>query len=310
MTAQLYTTELKRRNRIIAATATMAAGAAPFLVVFAVIQLWASAPEYILGVLTLAAFVCAGLAPWYVHGTVALLGNYSLRSRLKTQVQQRTKVDLDALGAVFVGFSPGERLRVWGGETDRDVGFLYVRNDTLVYHGDEFDWSLPGKQIDSVQMAPPVSGLRRIIIHWHMPRHQSRALSLVCREANTIEGAAKATRRLYYTLHGWFSDASERKLPQGGLQLGYPPTDTSGSWAMDQTVRGSCLVILALGVIMGLTIWRISGEMARIGSYYLAILWAGLIAVVGTILTSYVLNYMHAWESSQPPPGGGRNRSA
>ncbi|MFO7947488.1 MAG: hypothetical protein R6V19_11825 [Armatimonadota bacterium] len=310
MSAQLYTTELKRRNRLIAAAATMAAGAAPFLVVFAVIQLWASAPGYVLGVLTVAAFVGAGLAPWYVHGTLALMGNYTLRGRLKTRVQQRTKVDLDALGAVFVGFSPGERLRIWDGETDRDVGFLYIRNDTLVYHGDEFDWSLPGKQIDSVQMAPPVSGLRRIVIHWHMPRHQSRALSLVCREANTVEGAAKATRRLYYALDSWFMAAADRELPQGGLQLGYPPTGISGSWAMDQAARGSCVVILALSAIMGLTIWRISGEMVRIGSYYLGILWAGLITVVGMILTSYVLNYMHAWEATHAPNGSAGNRDA
>lgn len=299
MAAELYTAKFKRRNRLVAAAMTIAAGAAPFLVAFAIMQMWPDAPDYALGVMTAAAFVCAALAPWYAHGSLALLGNYGLRDRLAKKVDQRTDEPLSSLGAIFVGFSPGERLRIWAGETDRDIGFLYVKDGTLVYRGDEFDWSLPLAQVDDVHMAPPVAGLRRIIIRWHRPRSQPRAMSVVCREANTLEDAARTTHRLYEALRNWVYIEGDPDRTRQSVFFGYPPVDTSGSWVVDEPVRGSCTVVLAMGIIIVLTAWKVAEEMVTIGQYYSAVLWAGLIGVVGTILTSYLLNYMHAWEAVQ-----------
>lgn len=299
MAAELYTAEFKRRNRLVAAVLTLAAGAAPFLVALAILQMWPAAPDYALGVMTAAAFLCAAAAPWYAHGSLAMLGNYGLRERLRDMIEQRTDESLSSMGAIFVGFSPGERLRIWAGETDRDIGFLYVNENTLVYRGDEFDWSLPLAQVDDVEMAPPVASLRRVIVRWHRPRSQPRAMSLVCREASALQDAARATRRLYEALRSWVDAEVESDDTKSDVFYGYPPTDTSGSWVVAEPVAGSCTVVLAMGSIIVLTAWKVAEDMIAFGQYYSAALWAGLIGVVGTILTSYLLNYMHAWEAAQ-----------
>ena len=298
MAARVFTPNLKRRNRLVAAAVTMASGVAPFVVTLAIMQFWSTSPPYAVGLLTAATFVAAGLAPWYSHGTLALLGNYGLKQRIRRLAEAEFGSDAEQLGAVFVGFSPGEKLRIWDGETDRDVGFLAVRNDALVYAGDEYRWSLPREQIDQVELAPATAGVRRIVVWWHLPRQGPRALSLVCREANTLEGVSLVNRRLYEALRNWVW-SSQRAARDTAVKWGYPPTDVSGGWAIDRPISGSCASILAMTVIIILTIWRVSGALLADGDYYSAILWAGLIAVVGAVFIGYLLNYLHSWDAAK-----------
>ena len=321
MAAQVYTRGFKRRVRLTAAVITMAAGIAPFVVTLALLQSWASPPPYAMALLTAATFVAAGLAPWYSHGTLALLGNHGLRQRVAGLAEGYLDLDtgpdaqtgaspddgvpagrLRALGATFVGFSPGDKLRVWDGETDRDVGFLCIRDAALVYVGDEFRWSLPLERIDQIELAPAVTGVRRIIVRWHAPRGGPRAFSVVSREANTLEGMAIVTRRLYEALREWIWSDEEDEIPaRSHVPWGYPPTDTAGGWALDQPVSGCLLTVTGMAVIVVLTIWRVSWALIQSGDYYAAILWAGLIAVVGAVFTGYLLSYLHAWDSQRQP---------
>ncbi len=298
MAARVYTKGFRRRNRLIAAMVTMAAGVAPFMLALAVLQFWSSPPPYAVGLLTAATFVAAGLAAWYSRGTLALLGNYGLRQRLGKLAAAELATGIEQAGAAFVGFSPGEEMRVWDGETDRDVGFLAVERNTLVYVGDEYKWSLPREQIDQVELAASSSGVRRIIVRWHAPREGPRAFSIVCRDANTLEGVGLVNLRLYAALRDWvWSDAPSAR--QNTLRWGYPPTDTSGGWAIDQPLSGSCATVLAMTVIVVLTIWGVSGSLLGMGDYYGAILWAGLLAVVGAVFTAYLLSYLHSWHAEK-----------
>lgn len=321
MSAQVYTRGFKRRVRLTAAVITMAAGIAPFVVALALLQSWSSPPPYAMALLTAATFVAAGLAPWYSHGTLALLGNYGLRTRIARLAEEYLVPDgsptpppasiegkdapagrLHALGATFVGFSPGDKLRVWDGETDRDVGFLCIRNSALVYIGDEFRWSLPLERIDQIELAPAVTGIRRIIIRWHAPRGGPRAFSVVSREANTLDGMAIVTRRLYEALRDWlWSDQEDEGSSRSHVHWGYPPTDTAGGWALDQPVSGCLLTVTGMAVIVVLTVWRVSWTLIQSGDYYAAILWAGLIAVVGAVFTGYLLSYLHSWDAQRQP---------
>ena len=281
---------------MIAASVTMAAGVAPFVVTLAVLEYWVSPPPYAVGLLTVATFVAAGLAPWYTHGSLALLGNYALRQRLGRRAGTDLQAPVEELGAVFVGFSPGEELRIWDGETDRDVGFLSILADTLTYAGDEFKWSLPRAQIDNVALGVPVAGIRRIIVRWHVPRGGPRAFSIVCREANTLQALSVVNARLYRALRDWLW--RDRPSPSGiPLKWGYPPTDTSGGWTLDRPISGGCISVMAIALIVVLSIWRVSGALLAVEDYYTAVLWAGLIAVVGAVFTGYLLNYLHYWEA-------------
>ncbi len=304
MVAKVYTTGFRRRNRLIAALVTMAAGVAPFMVTLAVLQFWSSPPPYAAGLLTVATFVAAGLAAWYSRGTLALLGNYGLKQRLGKLAEAELSSSIQQAGAAFVGFSPGDKLRIWDGETDRDVGFLAVENNTLVYVGDEYKWSLPRQQIDQVELAASSSGIRRIIVRWHAPREGGRAFSITCREANTLEGVGLVNLRLYEAVRDWvWSDT--RPARQNTLRWGYPPTDVSGGWAIDQPLSGSCATVLAMTVIVVLTIWGVSGSLLAMGDYYGAILWAGLLAVVGAVFTAYLLSYLHSWHAAKSRPRRG-----
>ncbi len=281
---------------MIAAGVTMAAGVAPFVVALAILEFWTSPPPHAIALLTVGTFVAAGLAPWYTHGSLALLGNYALRQRVGGLARADIEAPVEDIGAVFVGFSPGEELRIWDGETDRDVGFLSILADTLTYAGDEFKWALPRAQIDHVALGVPVAGVRRIIVRWHIPRGGPKAFSIVCREANTLQSLSVVNARLYRALRDWLW---RDRPPAGGtpLKWGYPPTDISDGWALDRPISGGCVSVMAIALIVVLTIWRVSAALLAVGDYYSAVLWAGLIAVVGAVFTGYLLNYLHYWEA-------------
>ena len=173
---------------------------------------------------------------------------------------------------------------------------LAILADTLTYAGDEFKWSLPRAQIDNVALGVPVAGIRRIIVRWHVPRGGPRAFSIVCREANTLQALSVVNARLYRALRDWLW--RDRPSPSGiPLKWGYPPTDTSGGWTLDRPISGGCISVMAIALIVVLSIWRVSGALLAVEDYYTAVLWAGLIAVVGAVFTGYLLNYLHYWEA-------------
>jgi len=308
--AQYFTPTFKQRLRVTGAAVTMLAGALPFVAGLLTMQHLGDDPSGPLpAMVALISFTLGGLLPWLSQNVMGLAGNSGLRRKLHESLAAAYPLD----GSVFVGFSPGDDLRVWHGETDRDVGFLGLADGGLVYHGDDYTWSLPRDLITHIDLAPAEGGLQRIVVHWQAPREVARRLSLESREAGSISGVRRATRALHARLREWrkaqeargagrpgqpTEGASETSAPTTPLPaLGLPPTDLTGGQIVDQPASGSCISILALGVIMLILIWRISGSFFGYGRYYEGVLWAGLISVLGALGMAYLLHYLQAWEA-------------
>lgn len=312
---QFFTPEFKQRGRVVSAAVTMLAGAAPFIGGLLVMQMLGVEPHGPLpALIAVLSFALGGALPWLSQNLTGLAGNSALRERLRRHLSNDPACDLRE--ALFVGFSPGERLHIWHGETDRDIGFLTVADDILIYRGDDFSWSLPCDVIDHIDLTPVEAGLQRIIIRWHVPRETGRALSLESREAGSISRARTATNQLYFRLKEWEKQsrvahtedradaqtaalaASDARLRVSHtLSLGLPPTDMTGAQIIEEPPAGSCASILALGVIVVIAIWRITAGLFESGQYYDGILWAGLISVLGALSTGYLLHYLQAWEA-------------
>lgn len=297
MMTQYFTPAFKQRIRVMAAIVTMLAGAAPFVLGLLALQFLGDHPSGLVpAAVAMAAFVLGGVLPWLTQNVMGLAGNTGLRQRLAARLADGPLDD-----AIFVGFSPGQDLRVWHGETDRDIGFLRLEPEALVYRGDLFAWALPHEMIDHLDMTPPEGGVSRVIVHWHVPREVSRTFSVESREARSLTGARKATRELFARLKEWHrADAARgpgRPGPADG-PLGLPPIDVTGGQVVDQPASGSCTSILALGVIMLVLIWRIAGACFAGGQYYEGVLWAGLISVLGALGIGYLLHYLQAWEAA------------
>ena len=303
--AQYFTPAFKQRVRVVAATVTMLAGALPFVLGLLAIQSLGDQPRGVApAAVAMAAFVLGGLLPWLTQNLMGLAGNAGLRRRLAEHLG-----DSPLPGAAFVGFAPGQDLRVWHGETDRDIGFLCLEQGVLVYRGDDYEWVLPHALIDHLDMTPAEGMPPRIVIHWHVPREVSRTFSLESREAGSITAARRATQVLFARLKEWHRTEEARaagppEQPEGASGTcastrapGLPPTDLSGGQMVNQPASGSCVSILALGVIMLGLIWRISGACFASGQYYEGILWAGLISVLGALGIGYLLHYLQAWEA-------------
>jgi hypothetical protein len=292
--ARLFTPRYKQRGRVVAAVVTMCAGAAPFVGGLLLLQLLPEERGWLPAAVAGLSFAAGGLLPWVSQNVMGLAGNWSLRRQLG-ELLRADGATPDVAGASFVGFSPGERLHVWHGETSRDVGFLRVLPEGLVYEGDEFSWRLPRGFIDHVDLTPREAGMQRLLIRWHVPREEGRTFSLEAREARTIAQARQATVVLHRQLREWL-----RREPGGEdfpAATGLPPTDMSGAQVVEEPAAGSCLAVLAAGAITAISIWRFAGTLAQDGLIYQAILLAGLISVVGALATGYLLHYLQAWEA-------------
>lgn len=294
---RVFTSEYKLRLRLVATAVTMASGAVPFILGLLVLQWLPEEKGWVPALIAGVSFAAGGLLPWAAQNLMGLVGNGSLRRRVLTNLKA-ADAPADLEGAIFVGFSPGERLHLWHGETSLDVGFLQLRRGGLVYQGDGYHWTLPRSFIDHIDLAPPEGGMQRLLVRWHVPREGGRTFSLEAREALTLARARLATQLLYRRLREWQRNGSpetaEADLP---ISNGLPPTDLSGAQVIDEPARGSCLTILAAMVITLLTIWRIAGTLLAAGMLYQAILWAGLLSVVGALATGHLLHYLQTWEA-------------
>ena len=294
MAGSVFTAQFRHRNRVIAGLVLLAASSGPFLPGLAAITYLAPSGPVAAGI-TLICFVLAGLLPWLVLDRLSLLGNDYLRRQLVAKLHN-TGEDIEQVAwREFVGFSPGEELRNWDGETDRDVGLLSLEQGTLAYRGDEYSWVLRHELVDSIAAAPVSGGPQRVVINWHAPREPGRALTLGSREARTLRKANRATLELLHNLQQWKNAASvDAGEPP---PLGLPPTDTSGSHPLDKPPIGSCASVLAVVIIVTLGIWYVAQRFISAGYYYHGILWAGLIAVSGAMFTVHFLSYLQSYEA-------------
>ncbi len=275
----------------------LAAGTVPFAAGLATITYLLPSPTGTsAGLATTLALVVGLLLPWVSYQRLALFGNGYLRRSLAQKWEQAGQ---PASATTFVGFSPGSDLRMWEGETDRDVGFLELAAGALIYRGDSFSWSLRDENISSIDLLEEAGVPERIIIHWHKPGQPGRAFTLASRETNTLSGMRHATRIFHRRLAQWHAAG----VPAGPVPtLGSPPTTLSGSIPVEKLPAGACLSILSVAVITVLMAWYAAQQLIGHGFYYHAILWAGLIVVAAMILVSYFLSYLQTAEARASQP--------
>ena len=296
-----FTRQFKRKVRALAGLALLAAGTVPFAAgLIAITWLLPSATGLAAAVVSAAALALGIGLPWLVQNHLALLGNHELRQRL---AEELTASGYPLEGRQFVGFSPGDSLRLWEGETDRDVGFLELSDVGLVYRGDAFAWSLRRESIDSLELLESPGTPQRVVVAWHTPGQPRRHFSLGSREARTLKESNRATVALFRRLEQWYGQpAAEGELPT----LGWPPTSVAGSLPLEKLPAGSCLSVLAIVVMTVLAVWYAAQRSVSQGLYYHGILWAGLITVAAMILASYFLSYLQSSEARQSPTTGAR----
>jgi hypothetical protein len=248
-----------------------------------------------------AALILSPLATWLVHNRLALVGNITLRRRLKERLDEEGEALPTGVKPVFVGFSPGEEPLAWEGDTDRDIGFLAAWGDTLVYRGDSWDWSLPRDRIDIIEPMQPVAGVPRILIRWHGPRESNRAFTIVSREAADLRGAREATNALLQQLYAWVARPADSEVEPP--KLGMPPTDTSGGRRVDAVPGGSCLVTLAVVAVTTVAAWQVGGPLVDQERYALAILAAGCVFAIGFSAIHIIVRLLQ-WAEEQDKAAG------
>ncbi|HEY3398110.1 MAG TPA: hypothetical protein VGM19_10690 [Armatimonadota bacterium] len=305
MTEPLFSARQRAHNRNLAMLLLLLAGSGPYGLAFAVLTLWPGLETTPAGgTLTAVALLLSAGAPWLVQGRLALLGN----RRLQRELARRY---LGEAEGEFVGWSPGERLRSWEGETDQDVGFLACGEGELLYRGDQFTWSLRREQIDRLELqgvTPDQLGASRlsrslaslpvrIAVFWHGPRDPGRVFTLASRDADTVTGTATATLRLHRALLRWREEAPLEEAEP--IVWGLPPTDERSGVPLDRPAPGSCLSALSLAVITGGLVWQVAGALVRSGFYNRALLWAGLLLMTSIVLTGHILMYLQLKQKNE-----------
>ena len=280
--------------RVLAGAILFAASIAPFAVGLVIITyLLSSATGLAAAVVTACAVGLGILLPLAIHNHLALLGNRALRRNVTAKL---TAPGHSPEGMAFIGFSPGESLRVWEGETDRDVGFLETAEAALVYQGDTFAWALRREDIDAVELLDMPGAPQRVAVSWHTPGQPPRTFTVGSREASTLRASNRATLALFEVLEKWYAESGELgEVPT----LGPPPTSVAGSLPLEKLPAGSCLSVLAISAMSLLCVWYVAQQMTAAGFYCHAILWSGLIVVGAMLFASYFLSYLQAAEGRE-----------
>ena len=286
---RVFGAAVRRRYNLLLTVATFGLALLPFVLgLLALATVWPRERDEWSGLVVAAALGLAALGPWLAHNHLGLAGNGRLRARLWKRMRGRFADSPPGIEPVFVGFSPGDELVSWDGDTDQDVGFLVAWDETLLYYGDAFCWHLPRERIDQIEMSESAPGMTRITVRWHAPREIGRSFTFVSREARNLRQAQRATTALLKQLQAWRAldiDGAETDAPH----LGLPPSDASGGLAADHLPSGSCVVSIALMALATLVTWRVVAPMVHAEHFQYAILWSGAILVLAALVINVVL---------------------
>lgn len=298
---RIFGPAVRRRYSTIVALVTFASALLPFAAGLVLLTLyWPDHQDVGSGVLVVVTLALALVGPWLAHNHLGLAGNRAMGLRLWQRVRDRYAGMPEGITPAFVGFSAGERLLTWDGDTDQDIGFLAAWGDALVYHGDAFSWHLLREHIVSIDLSDDAPGLERITVRWAAPREPGRAFTFASREAGDLRGARRATRTLLHQLLAWHASTP----PAGGAEaprLGLPPSDTRGGTEADYLPAGSCATSIALGMVAVIAVWYQTAPLIRAGKYHHAVLWSGAILVLAALGANSVLRLLHWAERADQP---------
>ncbi len=299
---RVFGAAVRRRYNLLLTVATFGLALLPFVLgLLALATVWPRGRDEWSGLVVAAALGLAALGPWLAHNHLGLAGNGKLRARLWERMSNRFEQLPSGIEPIFVGFSPGDELVSWDGDTDQDVGFLVAWDETLLYYGDAFSWHLPRERIDQIEMSEAAPGMARITIRWHAPRETGRSFTFVSREARNLRQAKRATLALFEQLRAWRALDSDG-VEAGAPHLGLPPSDTSGGLAADHLPSGSCVASIALMALATLVTWRVVAPMVDAEQFQYAILWSGSILVLAALVINVVMRTLQWAEHEDARP--------
>ncbi|MBW3622615.1 MAG: hypothetical protein KY468_04315 [Armatimonadetes bacterium] len=139
-------------------------------------------------------------------------------------------VDLPLERTDFYGISPGEAYRMYGGDTDWDVGFLWLEGDRLLYVGDRIRFALTAVQIDKIAFQPSpgeaIFDSLRLLLYWKDSQTGiGGVLAISPREAFSSREVRRRLEDLKERIENWKADCEERSAaaPVFPIRLGLPP---------------------------------------------------------------------------------------
>ncbi len=138
------------------------------------------------------------------------------RDQLAEKIRQREGLKVDDWSVQFVGWSPGNKLGQWEGDTDRDLGFLIFGPEWLTYLGDDFRFSLRREwvwQIDqSISSGPPLLA-RRVVVGHVWPDGYQHFCNFESRGDHTAWGLKAANEKLAELLRAWHQGTAFQSAP-------------------------------------------------------------------------------------------------
>jgi len=169
--------------------------------------------------------------------TFLLLANYSPRfTHGKLQPALNTKLAAEGIQAeswsgVYVGFSPTAAPRLYEGNSNWDIGYLFFRSDRICYCGEETKFALRQDQINAIKHADGLPGLlapNRIYIAWtDSERGTCGVFNISCGNVGSVLHARKLNVELTHRLQAWWkSPPVTRPLPPQLAELSSPEIRT------------------------------------------------------------------------------------
>jgi Zn-dependent protease with chaperone function len=159
----------------------------------------------------------------------------SLRKKLASQ-----GIDASSWGGVFVGFAPSASTRVYEGNVNWDIGYLFFRPDRLCYCGEETKFSLRQSQITAIKLSdglPSFLPTRRIYVAWKDDdRGTCGVIHFGCGRADSVFHAARLNADLARRLQAWWNTPpAARPLPKPLAELTSPAFRTVTSHSLAET---------------------------------------------------------------------------
>jgi len=165
--------------------------------------------------------------------SVLLLSNYGSRITRGDLVSSLNRklagqgIQADSWSGVFVGFSPAAAPRIYDGNANWDVGYLFFRSDRLCYCGEETRFALRPNQITGIKLADGLPSLltnKRIYVAWKDDGRGTCGVFNVRRDnCDSQLHSNKLTVELYQRLQSWWKTSPvARPLPPQLAELTSP----------------------------------------------------------------------------------------
>jgi hypothetical protein len=194
-------------------------------------------------------------------------GYRQLREALAAKLRERDGVAPEQWGGIVVGWSPGPQTKNWEGDTDCDVGFLFLGPSYLTYLGDLVRFSLRREGVwmldQSVSSGPWLPG-KRILVGHTWPDGYQHFFTLDSRETANMYGRSAANRSLYALLDAWWRGTAQLTTDPPAVSDGPPETGPELPPAKPMASGGGHVLAIFGGVAIGLVFGVIAGVVLRL----------------------------------------------